>query len=137
MKKFNFHDAFIDNISYEGNTLNLHVNSVVQQEKGIDYVIKTKSEEYDIRFCYLKRYPRLNKVKFKLKELDIKHVKALLLRKKRMQIIDAFYATYQNKFILECDVFPCSQKRGCSDKIYLEISNFDDFNIVTDSEKTE
>ena len=78
-----------------------------------------------------------NRIAIDVSMLDIKHVKALLLRKKRMQIIDAFYATYQNKFILECDVFPCSQKRGCSDKIYLEISDFDDFNIVTDSEKIE
>lgn len=134
MENFDFHDAFIEDISYDGNTLKCHISSVTPQD-DYGYIIQTKAEEYNIRFCCLTRYLCSNQVKFNLEEIDIKYVKELFLCKKKLQIVDAFYATYQNRFVLECDVFPYSTNHGCSNKIYLEISDFDIFNIMRDNKK--
>ena len=135
LKNNDFHDACIDNISYDGNTLKFHISAVPSQNKEVGYMLQTKVEEYDVRFCYVKMQPRGDKINFKVKEIDIKFVAKLFLRGRKLKIVDAFYATYQNRFMLECDIFPYSANSGFLNKMYIEVLDFNDFDIIPDNTK--
>lgn len=133
LENYNFHDSTISNILYDKKTLKFYIHCANEQDLCNYYTIKMQVDEYNFRVYYFKRYPKFYKIKIRAKEIEHRNLNILFNKGKLLKIEDLFLSTYTNKITIACNVLPYSKKRGVSFKIYLDIFDFSNIEVISNS----
>jgi len=136
LKEFCFHDCIIRGISLDEGTLTLNMPNTVYDGQNCDLKLEIRLDESDLSIYYIKQYPCFGSTRIQTKESNLGFLKHIFEKGGALEIVDFLVSTTTKLAILNCEVLPCSKRRGVSKRVVFKINYQDDyFTLKRSSEK--